>query len=454
MVATRKERSGPFGEQARADLIAAASGPDRLVTVATWLLIGYLVLGRAFAQIGLPGANVFLGEVIIVALLVIPSTRAVFVRSLEWLTRPGPFHVQTCAAVLFIGFGLLLVVGGFFAGHDPLQTLKNLAFNYYVVMMLAGLAIGVRDRELLPRLALLLPWLNAAYVLIFMLALRGVTVSLPFSAIEGLTPGAATVVSLALIVCYDPAPGRRWYLIAANVFCLLFLQVRGDWLAATLGLGIWATLRRRWRSILVIGAVGLGALLFVSVLDLSIPGAADRGGAVSAEEIFARAVAPIDPELAARYSDEVEGFAGTAEWRQRWWDDIWASVHTTDTRTLFGHGYGFPLHSVADFLAGEDTNIRTPHNVFFYALGFSGWLGVAIFATLHLTILAALIRVYREFGDVFGVVLWVMATSSALFGNFFETPYNSAPYWFMVGVVLSRLMPADDEAARRAQFSR
>ena len=39
---------------------------DPLVAGAFWLLAGYLLLGRSFAQIGLPAVNVFLGEVLLI----------------------------------------------------------------------------------------------------------------------------------------------------------------------------------------------------------------------------------------------------------------------------------------------------------------------------------------------------------------------------------------------------
>jgi len=45
---------------------------------------------------------------------------------------------------------------------------------------------------------------------------------------------------------------------------------------------------------------------------------------------------------------------------------------------LGGHGYGFPLGDLVPYLEGEF--IRTPHNEFFYALGYTGWIGVLLFA--------------------------------------------------------------------------
>jgi hypothetical protein len=177
-----------------------------------------------------------------------------------------------------------------------------------------------------------------------------------------------------------------------------------------------------------------------------IPGGLDRGGSVSPNEVVARALAPFDKDLAGSLSDSSDDFAGTAEWRQQWWSDIWDSTLEDTETAAFGHGYGFPLYSLTWFLREAEEPIRTPHSAFFYVLGFAGWFGVGIFAAFHVAVAAALWRVYRRTANTFGLMLWAMATASSMFGNFFETPYNAAPYWLLVGLALTPLVR--DEVAR------
>jgi hypothetical protein len=104
-----------------------------------------------------------------------------------------------------------------------------------------------------------------------------------------------------------------------------------------------------------------------------------NGESVSLSENVARVIAPIDLELAKEFSPNAKYHAGTAEWRELWWEQIWLSVHSTRMLEAFGHGYGFDLFSRAPTAvrAGQENwEVRTPHSVFFYALGYTGGLGL------------------------------------------------------------------------------
>ena len=70
---------------------------------------------------------------------------------------------------------------------------------------------------------------------------------------------------------------------------------------------------------------------------------------------------------------------------------------------------------------------------------------MTIFALLQGAVLGALWAIYLRTGSPLGLMVWVMGMAAALFGNFFETPYNSAPFWFLVGIILAPLV--QDELA-------
>jgi O-antigen ligase len=105
----------------------------------------------------------------------------------------------------------------------------------------------------------------------------------------------------------------------------------------------------------------------------------------------------------------------------------------------FGHGYGFDLFGLApeEVRAGQDEEIRTPHSVFFYALGHTGWVGVGLFAVLQITILRLLWRAFRLSGQPAGVVFWVMGMSMACFEQSFDTPYRAIPFYLLVGMAMA-----------------
>ena len=76
----------------------------------------------------------------------------------------------------------------------------------------------------------------------------------------------------------------------------------------------------------------------------------------------------------------------------------------------------------------QNGDVRTPHNIFYYALGYSGWIGVAIFFALQLTCASMLWRVYRLTGQAYGLAVWAATLIAAFFGNVMETPFGAIPF--------------------------
>ena len=122
-------------------------------------------------------------------------------------------------------------------------------------------------------------------------------------------------------------------------------------------------------------------------------------------------------------------------------------MHERQDRTLYGYGYGFQLSGLVPYIPEV---IRTPHNVFMYALSFSGWIGVGLFVVVQLLLARRLWEVYRVTTNPIGLLIWAMGFVAANFENFFETPYMAIPYYFLLGVALSPLSGDLADAARRA----
>ena len=83
--------------------------------------------------------------------------------------------------------------------------------------------------------------------------------------------------------------------------------------------------------------------------------------------------------------------------------------------------------------AGQEDEIRTPHSVFFYALGYTGWVGVVLFGILQFAILRLLWRSYRLTRQPAGVVWWCTGIAMALFEASFDTPYKAIPFYLLIG---------------------
>jgi hypothetical protein len=170
--------------------------------------------------------------------------------------------------------------------------------------------------------------------------------------------------------------------------------------------------------------------------DFTYAGPATRHGTISAPEIVARVLAPVDPDAAGKYASDnsdLTMYGDNVVWRTFWWASIWSSVHENVTRSMLGFGYGFALGDLVPYL--EDAATRTPHNVFFWALGYTGWVGVALFAAFQLEIAHILWTTWHKTNQPFGIVFWVSILAFACFTPFFETPQGAIPFYLIVGCV-------------------
>jgi hypothetical protein len=174
--------------------------------------------------------------------------------------------------------------------------------------------------------------------------------------------------------------------------------------ALAVGLLTWGLLTGRLGKVMAMGMAGLAVLGMIEISGVQL----GPGRATSFGEVVSRAIAPINLELAKEFSPNAKHAAGTVEWRQVWWEAIWTSVHSGPMLEAFVHGYGFPLISLAPKMAQKDNeDVRTPHNAFYYALGYIGWVGVVLFGALQLAILRLLWRSFRATGELAGLVFLV-----------------------------------------------
>jgi len=182
----------------------------------------------------------------------------------------------------------------------------------------------------------------------------------------------------------------------------------------------------------VAGVSAVAALLIIGfITDFQMPAPSTRGGQISTRDIIGRVISPVDPELAAEYSETAKTTAGTAEWRIVWWRAIWNTIHDSTETALIGEGYGYPL---ADLVGYSERDIRTPHNVFFYALAYGGWIGVVLFFALQATVAHLLWLGSKFSGTPCGLAIWALFFCGAFFGNAFETPFGAIPLYLISGL--------------------
>jgi hypothetical protein len=251
-------------------------------------------------------------------------------------------------------------------------------------------------------------------------------------------PAGAAVALLGLL-SFEQNLGRMWLPVLLNSFVLIGVQVRAEWLGFLVCLAVWGYLAGRLGQLLKVASFAVGLLLVGLVTDVSFPSPAQRGGEISTRRIIGRALSAVDTDAAATFNPKAEDHASTVTWRTGWWKEIWKMVHDSPAWTLLGPGYGYPIWDLHPEYLNEQ-HLRTPHNVFMFALGYTGWLGVVLFYGLQWSLARLLWRVYRQTGQPFGLCYWAMIMVWAVFDNFFETPFGAIPFFLLTGMAVGPLL--------------
>ncbi|MFN0091597.1 MAG: O-antigen ligase family protein [Acidimicrobiales bacterium] len=447
------DRAAPFPPAADEPLAPTDLSPKEARTVvgfALFVVVGLAAMHRSFGHIGIPALNFYIAEATTLAAVLYRPSRMALFDAIRWMVLPGRLHVLSWSVAAFIGYGLFQAIRGYRLNHNFFDVLKTFTLNYYTIYLFLGLWAARVRPDLLRRFVMWAAWVNASFGVIFVFVLRRGDIALPFS--DAVLSGPrASAISILGILCFVPDPRRYWYLIAANFVTMIGQQVRAEWIGFTLALLVWSVLTRRVRPLLI-GAVALLLLsVVISALNLRIQANVTRGGYVTPAGVAARMVAPFNEDLAEQLAppELTSAVAGTADWRQTWWKGIWRGVNQEQGRQLLGYGYGYELRQLGVNVE-EDT--RTPHSVFFFALGYTGFVGVALFALLFIQLGRLLLRVHRLTGNPFGISLFTLSLAMSLFDNFFETPLSALPFYALAGACLAPLFDSTRREGERAEL--
>jgi hypothetical protein len=412
-----------------------------------FLTLGYFCLSRSFAYLGIPPWSLFVGEVVLAYFLlwgpVTPRGRWPWVAMKDpWLRRLVQIFL-----VLFV-YGIFQVIRGMLQGYPRFAAVRDLAFNYYPLYLFLGVWVGLRSSGFLPKLLRVLAWFNGLYGLTFILFLSNVAWTIPGVSKEvaevrvfGQPLGSA--IALIGLLAFERNLWRVWHVFLLNLFVLLGMQIRGEWLAFAVGLLLWGWLTKRLRRVVVAGVYVIVLIGLMYAVDLEFPGPETRGaGTISVRDLVGRGLAPIDSDLASDYTESYQDAENTTLWRTVWWAEIVVAVHESATRALLGFGYGFPLGDLVPYLAGEF--IRTPHNFFLYSLGYTGWLGVILFLAFQAELVRLLWRTWKQTGQCFGILFWATSLVFGAFTAFFEAPYGAIPFYLVIGCAIASVRSSGD----------
>jgi hypothetical protein len=422
---------------------ASERASRRMVMFGLIVTFLFVLGGRGFSYIGVPPV-LYLGEISILAMVIYRPTRAYLMGLLWQVGRAGRMHLLAVAMVVFFGYGVIETVRGIGQGGVPvLALLKSLQLYYYPVLLTFGMWMGSRDPKIFEKLVWALAWGNATYGVLYSAVLNKVPISVPGNAGVPLFDLGLTNAAIAILGLVAFPRKSKWTvpLVLLNVAVLFGHQIRAEWVAALVALAIYLVLTRKARRLMA----GLGLIVavatVVTIINVQIPGPADRGGAVRPTDVIGRALGAFDPQLAAKFTNvqRVQGAAGTAQFRQDWWKGIWKSATSDPTYLFFGHSYGFNLQTLAP-PGRVDPTVRSPHNIIFYSIGYTGLLGVALMALLYFAMGRQLWVVYRRTGNPVGLCVLVLMVTASQFEPFLESPFGAAACYLTVGMCMAPLL--------------
>ncbi|WP_045876761.1 O-antigen ligase family protein [Pseudofrankia sp. DC12] len=436
----------------RMGMPAAERAARRMTMYGLFVTFGMVLCGRGFAYLGIAPINLYISEITIITMVIFSPTRTYLAGLLRQAGRAGRLHLLAVAMMVFFCYGVAETIRGLFDGGSSTTLLKSLQLYYYPVLLSFGMWMGVRDPKIFSKLVWALAWGNATYGIAYAVFLNKLQVTVPGNPGAPLFDLGLTNAAMAILGLVVYHRRSKWLipLVLLNVAVLFGHQIRAEWLALIVSLVIYCVLTRQYRRL----AAGLGVILVfatvITIINVKIPGPTDRGGAVRPTDVIGRAVGSVDPELASQFTsaDRVEGANGTAQFRQAWWHGIWHSATSDPTFLFFGHGYGFNLQTLAP-PGNVDTTVRSPHNIIFYSIGYTGFVGVALMALLFYAIARQLWTVYKRTGNPVGLALMALMVTASQFEPFLESPFGAAACYLTLGMCLAPLMRLGGGDGRR-----
>ncbi len=426
--------------------------PQLVLGLVGFCLVGYTLLGRGFAYVGVP--PLFIGEMVlalgVLAVLLAGGLGRVFRSPLIWL---------------LVGF---MVVGAadtfpYLSTYefDALRDAVIWGYGTYAVVVAAFLLKAEWVRKVVALYTRGLPWLLLLIpVLVMVSQLAGhLLPALPPGGVPVLflksgdtavhLAGAATFLMLGLHRASSRSHtgywAREWpWWLLWMLGAVTISTSRGGLLSIIMAITLVVALvpSSRWARPFLMGTL---LVLALSVANVSV----DVGGrTVSTSDIFVALKSIV-------VSTDEGDFDGTRSWRLRWWGDI---VNYTLFGDYFwtGKGYGVNLADSDGYQVEADGSLRSPHNAHLTILARGGVPGLAAWFLLQGAFALSLLRAHlraRRSGQLFWarLDLWILAYWTAFMVNatfdvYLEGPQGGICFWSLFGFGVAVLMQQRQEA--------
>jgi hypothetical protein len=420
---------------------------DRYLAFLGFVLLGYALMGKGFAYLGLP--PLYMGEIAFLSGIIIFLRTGVSVGAMT--TLPAVLLLALMALVLartipFVG------IYGFDAPRDSAIVIYG-GFAFIVVGLL--LEDARRINLVLHLYRFMLAGLPIMFMSLWLTKYWGDDIPKLFGPVPIVDLGPSSVgTHLAGTMIFVLIGYRKvsiaWLLVWFATLALVGATNRGATLAALVPITIALLALGRYRLMIttvVVTVVTFAALLTIESTFGTYEEAKDSmDRPVSAHQIVENA-----KSIFGQSGQQAEG---TKQWRLNWWDII---INDTFHGPHFwtGRGFGINLADADGFAGTSDRHnprppTRSPHNAHMTMLARAGIPGVVMwevvllswFATMAGAIVTARLRGHEQWVELFVFVVCYLTAIliNATFDVVLEGPMQGIWFWCLFGFGLGSVM--------------
>jgi hypothetical protein len=421
---------------------------DQYLILLSGVLLGYAMIGKGFAYLGLP--PLFIGEIALSAGLVVVLRTGCLIAALA--TLPS---LVLAATMIWVLLRTLPYVGvyGFDALRDSVVIMYG-GFAFVIIALL--LEDGRRINSILWSFGTFLsiyvpaiPFLYAFSIYMADYVPNWPGYNVPFLQIRASEIAVHLTGAAVFVLVGFRKVSSLWILFVLAMMIMASVNSRGAMLAFVLPFIFAVLVLGKVRELAAVLVAGL--VLFATAYAVETAFTTDQREAriTSERSLSARQIVDNVASIAGPGGQQTEG---TKTWRLEWWNIILANT-VFGPNFWTGRGFGLNLADADGFQDGERADrpaLRSPHNVHMTLLARAGvpgaalWLGLLTswFAMMMHAMLTARRRGQTEWAGLFLFASCYAASFviNASFDVALEGPMQGIWFWCLVGFGIGSAM--------------
>ncbi len=405
---------------------------DRFLGWLTWVLLGYAVLGRSFAYVGVN--PLYVGEItLLFGLVALYYSRTFFhvvrylpakllIALIAWglittLPHVPTYGVDALRDAVLYGYGVFtFIVAGLLIRHAERLRFLLLRYRTFAIIFVSIIWIVFIAYKLFKMSLPVLPGTNVPAI-----SAKGGDIMVHIA-------GCCAFIMVGMA-------RMNWKLALLLLIDLAVIMVsnRGGMVSWVIALSIIMVLRP---PTLKLSKLVYGLALLITVLALWNPSfSLQERRSISLEQVWTN-MASVFVET------EDSALKGTKEWRLQWWGEI-IDYTVFGEHFLLGKGFGVNLANSDGYQVESGDALRSPHNGHMTVLARAGVPGFVLWLLLHgvwfAQMLSACLEARRRNDQnwagifLFLTAYWLAFMVNGSFDVFLEGPMGGIWFWSLMG---------------------